>query len=113
MSSVAGVAADDRKVVRLSVHDGVRQDEGLSAVAEASASNPTGKQPESLSAREAEVLRLVARGFTNKVVADELGISDHTVQGHLAHVFNKLHARNRTDAVMIGVRMGILTTKAV
>ncbi|HEY3341737.1 MAG TPA: response regulator transcription factor [Anaerolineae bacterium] len=66
---------------------------------------------EALTAREIEVLRLVARGFTNKAVATQLGISDRTVQGHLANVFSKLHAQSRTDAVMIGLRLGLVSAK--
>ncbi|MCL5997985.1 MAG: response regulator transcription factor [Chloroflexi bacterium] len=65
--------------------------------------------PEALTNREADVLRLVAHGFTNKAVAAQLGISDRTVQGHLANVFTKLHAASRTDAVMIGLRLGLIT----
>ncbi len=75
------------------------------------ANPPQGPQPEALSAREIEVLRLVARGYTNKAVATQLGISDRTVQGHLANVFSKLHAQSRTDAVMIGLRLGLITAK--
>ncbi len=75
------------------------------------ANPPQGPQPEALSAREIEVLRLVARGHTNKAVATQLGISDRTVQGHLANVFSKLHAQSRTDAVMIGLRLGLITAK--
>ena len=66
---------------------------------------------EPLSARELEVLRLVARGFTNKAVAVQLGISDRTVQGHLANIFGKLHAQSRTDAVMTGLRLGLISTE--
>jgi DNA-binding NarL/FixJ family response regulator len=64
---------------------------------------------EALTARELEVLRLVARGHTNKAIAAQLQISDRTVQGHLANVFAKLHAQSRTDAVMIGLRQGLIT----
>ena len=67
---------------------------------------------EPLSARELEVLRLVARGFTNKAVAAQLGISDRTVQGHLANIFGKLNAQSRTDAVMIGLRLGLISADA-
>ena len=52
---------------------------------------------------------MVARGFTNKAVAIQLGISDRTVQGHLANMFDKLNAQSRTDAVMIGLRLGLIT----
>jgi DNA-binding NarL/FixJ family response regulator len=56
--------------------------------------------------REMEVLRLVAKGYTNKAIGVQLGISDRTVQGHLAHVFDKLQASSRTEAVMRAVSLG-------
>ncbi len=56
--------------------------------------------------REMEVLALVAKGFTNKAIGAQLGISDRTVQGHLAHLFNKLQAGSRTEAVMRAVSLG-------
>ena len=70
-----------------------------------------GPTAEALTSRETEVLRLVARGFTNKAVATQLGISDRTVQGHMANVFSKLHAQSRTDAAMIGLRLGLIAAK--
>jgi DNA-binding NarL/FixJ family response regulator len=70
-----------------------------------------GSVSEPLSSRETEVLRLVARGYTNKAVATQLGISDRTVQGHLANIFGKLNAQSRTDAVMIGLRLGLIAVK--
>jgi DNA-binding NarL/FixJ family response regulator len=59
-----------------------------------------------LTDREMEVLQLAARGYTNKAIAVQLDISDRTVQGHLAHIFNKLQADSRTEAVMRAVSMG-------
>ena len=56
--------------------------------------------------REMEVLHLVAKGFTNKAIGVQLGISDRTVQGHLAHIFGKLQASSRTEAVMRAVSLG-------
>jgi DNA-binding NarL/FixJ family response regulator len=56
--------------------------------------------------REMEVLHLVAKGYTNKAIGVQLGISDRTVQGHLAHVFGKLQAGSRTEAVMRAVSLG-------
>ncbi len=55
---------------------------------------------EALTDRELDVLRLAARGYTNKAIGVQLGISDRTVQGHLAHIFAKLQAASRTEAVM-------------
>jgi DNA-binding NarL/FixJ family response regulator len=65
-------------------------------------------QVEPLSARELEVLTLVAQGYTNKAIGVQLGISDRTVQGHLAKIFNKLRASSRTEAVMRAVSLGWL-----
>jgi DNA-binding NarL/FixJ family response regulator len=61
---------------------------------------------ETLTDRELDVLRLTARGFTNKAIGVQLGISDRTVQGHLAHIFAKLRAASRTEAVMRAVSLG-------
>lgn len=63
-------------------------------------------QVEALTSREMEVLELVAKGFTNKAIGVQLGISDRTVQGHLAHIFDKLQASSRTEAVMRAVSLG-------
>jgi len=60
----------------------------------------------SLTDRELDVLRMAAKGFTNKAIGVQLGISDRTVQGHLAHIFGKLQANSRTEAVMRAVSFG-------
>jgi DNA-binding NarL/FixJ family response regulator len=72
------------------------------------AQEKTSAPVEELTDREMEILRLIARGFTNKATAVQLGISDRTVQGHLAHIFNKLNAASRTEAVMRAVSLGWL-----
>jgi DNA-binding CsgD family transcriptional regulator len=61
-----------------------------------------------LTARELEVLRLVARGLVNKEIAAELGVSTHTVKYHLAAVLAKLGAGSRTEAVARGIRTGLV-----
>jgi DNA-binding NarL/FixJ family response regulator len=61
---------------------------------------------QALSERELEVLRLAARGLTNRAIGLELGISSRTVQGHLANVYAKLHVNTRTEAVLKSVRLG-------
>lgn len=63
---------------------------------------------DALTERELEVLRLAARGYTNKAIGVQLSISDRTVQGHLAKVFGKLHAASRTEAVMRAVTQGLI-----
>ena len=52
-----------------------------------------------LTSREQEVVRLVARGLSNKAIARELGISPRTVEGHLNHVFEKVGTTSRTELV--------------
>ena len=61
---------------------------------------------EPLTGRELEVLRLAAKGYTNKAIGAELSISDRTVQGHLAKIYDKLGAASRTEAVMRAVALG-------
>ena len=63
---------------------------------------------EALTERELEVLRLAAHGYTNKAIGVQLGISDRTVQGHLAKIYGKLHAASRTEAVMRAVTQGLI-----
>lgn len=63
---------------------------------------------EPLSARELEVLALAAKGYTNKAISAQLIISDRTVQGHLAHIYDKLQAATRTEAVMRAMSLGLL-----
>ncbi len=67
---------------------------------------------EPLTDRELDVLRLAAKGFTNKAIGVQLTISDRTVQGHLAHIFAKLQANSRTEAVMRGVSLGLISQSA-
>ncbi len=66
----------------------------------------TGNEP--LSAREREVLELVAKGTSNREIATELFISEATVKTHLTHIFGKLGAKDRAAAVAVGYDRGIL-----
>jgi DNA-binding NarL/FixJ family response regulator len=68
--------------------------------------NPESRPIETLTDRELDVLRMAARGYTNKAIGIQLNISDRTVQGHLAHIFDKLHVTSRTEAVMRAVSLG-------
>lgn len=61
-----------------------------------------------LSAREIEVLQLVAAGCSNKLVADKLNISEDTVKGHMKNVLAKLDAKDRTHAVTISMKRGYI-----
>lgn len=64
--------------------------------------------PQRLTAREIEVLALLAEGASNKVIARRLGISDHTVKFHVSSIFTKLGAASRTEAVTLGARLGLI-----
>ena len=61
-----------------------------------------------LSAREREVLALVARGRSNRVIAEELFVSEATVKTHLVHVYEKLGVSDRAAAVATAYEHGIL-----
>ncbi len=61
-----------------------------------------------LTPRELEVLRMLAEGAANKIIAWKLGISEHTVKFHVASILAKLGASSRTEAVTIGIRKGLL-----
>ena len=63
---------------------------------------------ESLTAREREVLHLVAEGLPNKAIARELSISEHTAKFHVGSLLGKLGAASRTEAVTLATRRGIL-----
>jgi DNA-binding NarL/FixJ family response regulator len=63
---------------------------------------------DTLTARELEVLTLVAAGNANKIVASELGVSEETVKGHMSSILAKLNANDRTHAVTIALKRGIL-----
>ena len=63
---------------------------------------------DALSAREIEILRKVARGRSNKIIGDELGISEYTVKNHLKSILSKLNADDRTHAVTIALRRGYI-----
>lgn len=63
---------------------------------------------ESLTAREEDVLRYLVRGLIKKEIADELAISQHTVDMHLRSVYRKLHVRSQTEAVSKALRQGLV-----
>jgi len=67
--------------------------------------SPTGEELiEPLTERELDVLRLAAKGMSNKQIGLTLSISDRTVQGHLANIYSKLHVTTRTEAVLLALR---------
>ena len=68
---------------------------------------------EALTSRDREVLQLIAEGYTNQGIANELYISVKTVEAHKAHIMAKLHARNRTDLIRYAIRKGIVRLESV
>jgi DNA-binding NarL/FixJ family response regulator len=76
--------------------------EDLAAVPASRAADTT------LTAREIEVLRLLADGLPNKMIAFQLGISEHTVKYHVTSILSRLDASSRAEAVAIGIRKGLI-----
>jgi DNA-binding NarL/FixJ family response regulator len=97
------MAQDDLLAVIRSVHAGKRQ-----VPAEVAALLAEHLGEEDLTARELEVLQLVRDGCKNKQIADRLSISENTVNFHLKNIVEKLAANDRTHAVTIAVRRGLL-----
>ncbi len=64
---------------------------------------------EPLTAREREVLELLGRGLSNRLIARELHISEHTVKFHISSLYAKLEVNNRTEAVSQGARHGLIS----
>ena len=62
----------------------------------------------SITRRELEILELIARGMSNREIAEKLFVSENTVKTHSSRVFDKLGARRRTQAVQLGKEMGLL-----
>ncbi len=83
------------------------QTAGIEPLSEPEPANEPGHL-EALTLRESQVLRLLGEGLPNKEIAAALEISEHTVKFHLASIFGKLGATSRTEAVMIGIRRGLL-----
>jgi two-component system, NarL family, response regulator LiaR len=72
-------------------------------------SRPAAKPPtpDPLTDREVEVLRLVARGMSNRQIADEMVISEATVRTHVSNILGKLHLASRTEAALYALREGL------
>lgn len=105
------------RAVRAVAAGGSAMDPAITAkvMAQLTSGKPVGAQGfvEGLTSRELEVLRLAAKGYTNRAIGLELDISDRTVQGHLANVFDKLGVATRTEAVLLAVKYGWLTLDEV
>ncbi len=71
--------------------------------------SPEMKSVEPLSEREMEILKLAAKGISNKDIAERVFLSPRTVQVHLGNIFNKLGVASRTEAVLFGLKRGWLS----
>ncbi|HXO84057.1 MAG TPA: LuxR C-terminal-related transcriptional regulator [Gemmatimonadales bacterium] len=103
---VAALLKADREIAVVGATDDADLVLSERVVRTAAVASPNGNG--ALSARELEVLRLVARGLGNKEISAELGITTHTVKFHLTAVLEKLGVRSRTEAVSLGVRTGLV-----
>ncbi len=74
------------------------------------ADNAPAQHGEQLTPRESEVLDLLARGLANKQIAAELGATERTVKFHVSSILAKLHASNRTEAVVTATSRGLIKT---
>ena len=72
------------------------------------APNTAHQQTLGITARELEILTLIARGFSNREIATQLFVSENTVKTHCARAFDKLGAARRTQAVQRGKELGLL-----
>jgi two-component system response regulator DegU len=61
-----------------------------------------------LTPRETEILEFIARGFLNKQIAAELGISEQTIKNHVTSILRKLNANARTEAVVVAIKQGLI-----
>ena len=68
------------------------------------------ESPETLTERETDVLRLLARGLANKEIARELSIGDKTVKSHVSNILAKLNVQSRTQAALYAARAGLVST---
>ncbi len=62
----------------------------------------------SITRRELEILELIAQGMSNREIAEKLFVSENTVKTHSSHLFDKLSAKRRTQAVQIGKELGLI-----
>jgi NarL family two-component system response regulator LiaR len=90
-------------VARALLQEVARADEGQPA---GDAGSVFGSQVDALTERETEVLGLIARGWSNQSIADELTISCATVRTHVSHILAKLNLASRTQAALYALRKG-------
>ena len=114
---IAGATSDSPILVHLfqedvgseeDAHEDLEADDGAELTGEPSEDDRAPDAGPGLTAREMEVLRLVALGWATPRIAEELSISPHTVLNHIRHFRRKLNAPTKLDAVVTAIRLGIL-----
>lgn len=109
--AMLGVDADEEQIVAavMCAFRGLRVMPGSGeSEPERSAAPALATAPEPLTARELEILGLLAAGDSNKTIAARLSISVHTVKFHISSILAKLGVASRTEAVALGLRLGIV-----
>jgi len=96
------------ELLQAEVAKGRLRADAVEAVLVALGRAPSSRPPSLLSQREREVLRLAARGASNKEIAASLGISSRTVQSHTIRIYDKLGVRTRAGAALRGAELGLL-----
>lgn len=103
-------AEDLRRALRAAAAGQVQLDPAAAARLVSEVRAPVGV--ETLTEREGDVMRLLARGLANKEIGRELGISEDTVKTHVSRILAKLGARSRTQAVLQAMRLGLVEVDA-
>ncbi len=93
------------RAVRSLAAGGAALEEGVAARVLESIAEPGGDE---LTARELEVLRLLAAGASNKAIAAQLYLSENTIKTHLSHIFGKLQVQSRAEAVAVALQRGLV-----
>src|SRR5438105_14204037 len=106
--AAAIVAAFDRIVVGGALGERPAQPEGRAAEVAVTSSRENGGIPVRLSRREPEVLRLVAEGYSNSMLASPLHLSENTIKTYVETLLSRLHARNRAEAVAAASRYNLI-----
>src|SRR4029077_5791034 len=70
--------------------------------------NESKREDLGITRRELEILELIAQGMSNREIAEKLFVSENTVKTHCSRAFDKLGARRRTEAVLMGKKLGLL-----
>jgi NarL family two-component system response regulator YdfI len=97
-----------RAAINSALNDLVVLDESIGAHLLPEFGAPDSLPAEALTPRELQVLQQMAQGSPNKIIANHLGVSEHTIKFHVTSIFKKLGVRSRTEAVVRGTQLGLI-----